>query len=55
MIRKDAEPFKIVYLAPLKALATEVTTKFTRALSGLGVKVKELTGAQARVLDHGED
>ena len=40
----DAEPFKIVYLAPLKALATEVTTKFSRALSVLGVKVKELTG-----------
>ena len=39
-----AEPFKIVYLAPLKALATEVTTKFSRALSVLGVKVKELTG-----------
>ena len=43
-IHPDAEPFKIVYLAPLKALATEVTTKFNRALSVLGVKVKELTG-----------
>ena len=43
-IRPDAEPFKIVYLAPLKALATEVTTKFSRALSVLGVRVKELTG-----------
>ena len=43
-IRQDAVPFKIVYLAPLKALATEVTTKFTHALGVLGVQVKELTG-----------
>jgi replicative superfamily II helicase len=38
------KPFKIVYIAPLKALASEITEKFHQALGYLGVKVRELTG-----------
>jgi len=36
--------FKIVYISPLKALATEVVEKFGAKLSYLGVSVKEYTG-----------
>lgn len=36
--------FKIVYIAPLKALASEIVDKFKSALSYLGMVVKELTG-----------
>ena len=35
---------KIVYLAPLKALASEIVGKFSKALSYLKVKVREFTG-----------
>ena len=38
------EQFKIVYVAPMKALAAEVTSTFSRRLQGLGVVVRELTG-----------
>ena len=36
--------FKIVYVAPMKALAAEVTASFSRRLAPLGLKVRELTG-----------
>lgn len=36
--------FKIVYVAPMKALAAEMTQAFSRRLESLGVVVKELTG-----------
>ncbi|XP_047313663.1 DExH-box ATP-dependent RNA helicase DExH14-like [Impatiens glandulifera] len=36
--------FKIVYVAPMKALAAEVTSTFGRRLSPLNMIVKELTG-----------
>lgn len=36
--------FKIVYVAPMKALAAEVTEKYGKKLAWLGVKVRELTG-----------
>ena len=36
--------YKIVYVAPLKALAAEITRKFATRLSWAGVKVRELTG-----------
>ncbi|KAG0625562.1 hypothetical protein M758_2G065100 [Ceratodon purpureus] len=36
--------FKIVYVAPMKALASEMTQAFSRRLASLGVVVKELTG-----------
>lgn len=38
------EDFKIVYLAPLKALAREVVRKFSTRLNPLGLAVAELTG-----------
>ncbi|KAK6532254.1 hypothetical protein TWF281_006446 [Arthrobotrys megalospora] len=36
--------FKIVYVAPMKALAAEVVVKFAKRLSWLGIEVRELTG-----------
>lgn len=42
VIRKDC--FKIVYVAPMKALAAEVTGNFNKRLNPLGLLVKELTG-----------
>jgi activating signal cointegrator complex subunit 3 len=34
-----------VYVAPMKALAAEVTSNFGKRLAALGLTVKELTGA----------
>lgn len=42
VILKDQ--FKIVYVAPMKALAAEMTASFSRKLNPLGVTVRELTG-----------
>ncbi|XP_053736131.1 activating signal cointegrator 1 complex subunit 3 isoform X2 [Synchiropus splendidus] len=42
MIKKDE--FKIVYVAPMKALAAEMTHYFSKRLEPLGMTVKELTG-----------
>lgn len=36
--------FKIIYVAPMKALAAEMTANFSKKLEGLGVTVRELTG-----------
>lgn len=36
--------FKIVYISPMKALASEIVEKFQNRLKYLGVKVKEFTG-----------
>ncbi|XP_036024563.1 activating signal cointegrator 1 complex subunit 3 isoform X1 [Onychomys torridus] len=36
--------FKIVYVAPMKALAAEMTNYFSKRLEPLGIIVKELTG-----------
>lgn len=36
--------FKIVYVAPMKALAAEIVRKFSKRLNYLGIKVRELTG-----------
>lgn len=38
------DAFKIVYVAPMKALAQEVVSKFSQRLSSLGLSVRELTG-----------
>lgn len=38
------EDFKIVYVAPMKALAAEVTEKLGKRLAWLGIQVRELTG-----------
>ncbi|XP_073996642.1 activating signal cointegrator 1 complex subunit obelus isoform X2 [Rhodnius prolixus] len=42
VIKRDQ--FKIVYVAPMKALAAEMTANFSKKLSALGVVVRELTG-----------
>lgn len=36
--------FKIIYVAPMKALASEITDKFSAKLKYLGINVRELTG-----------
>lgn len=36
--------FKIIYIAPMKALAAEMTANFNKRLSPIGVCVRELTG-----------
>lgn len=38
------EDFKIVYVAPMKALAAEITEKLGKRLAWLGVRVREFTG-----------
>ncbi|KAK9464687.1 Sec63 Brl domain-containing protein [Lipomyces arxii] len=40
----DKNEFKIVYVAPLKALAAEIVEKLDKRLKWLGIAVKELTG-----------
>lgn len=40
----DLDGFKIIYVAPLKALAAEIVAKFNKRLNWLGVQVRELTG-----------
>ncbi|WEW59188.1 Putative steryl acetyl hydrolase mug81 [Emydomyces testavorans] len=40
----QTDEFKIVYVAPMKALAAEVTEKLGKRLSWLGIEVRELTG-----------
>jgi activating signal cointegrator complex subunit 3 len=42
VVRKDE--FKIVYVAPMKALAAEMVRNFGQRLGGLGITVQELTG-----------
>ena len=42
VIKKDN--FKIVYVAPMKALAAEMTANFGKRLAPLGLTVRELTG-----------
>ncbi|OCK86369.1 Sec63-domain-containing protein [Lepidopterella palustris CBS 459.81] len=39
-----SEDFKIIYVAPMKALAAEITEKLGKRLAWLGVQVRELTG-----------
>jgi activating signal cointegrator complex subunit 3 len=40
----DRESVKAVYVAPMKALAQEVVTKFSERLKPLGFVVREFTG-----------
>ena len=40
----NSDDFKIVYVAPMKALAAEITEKLGRRLAWLGVQVREFTG-----------
>lgn len=38
------DDFKIVYVAPMKALASEIVVKMGTRLAWLGIEVRELTG-----------
>lgn len=40
----NIEDFKIIYVAPMKALAAEITGKLGKRLAWLGIQVRELTG-----------
>ena len=40
----DREALKVVYVAPMKALAQEVVAKFGKSLAPLGLQVREYTG-----------
>ncbi len=40
----DSEDFKIIYVAPMKALAAEITQKLGQRLAWLGIHVREFTG-----------
>jgi activating signal cointegrator complex subunit 3 len=40
----DRSQFKAIYIAPMKALAQEVVTKFSASLKPLGIVVREFTG-----------
>ncbi|WVO18470.1 hypothetical protein L204_106187 [Cryptococcus depauperatus] len=40
----DRSAFKIIYVAPMKALAAEIVSKFSKRLAWLRIKVRELTG-----------
>ena len=40
----NTEEFKIVYVAPMKALAAEITEKLGKRLAWLGIQVREFTG-----------
>ena len=42
--------FKIVYIAPMKALAAEIARKFSKRLESLGISVRELTGMTCRAI-----
>jgi len=39
-----SEMFKIIYIAPMKSLATEQTDNFMTRLKSIGIKTRELTG-----------
>lgn len=40
----NSDDFKIVYVAPMKALAAEITGKLGKRLAWLGIQVREFTG-----------
>lgn len=40
----DSEDFKVIYVAPMKALAAEITEKLGKRLAWLGINVREFTG-----------
>ncbi|KAF5363477.1 hypothetical protein D9756_000504 [Leucocoprinus leucothites] len=42
--RIDRDAFKIIYVAPMKALASEIVRKLGRRLRWLSIEVRELTG-----------
>lgn len=40
----EKDKFKMIYIAPMKALVNEVVGNFSKRLEPLGLVVKELTG-----------
>lgn len=40
----EKSEFKIIYIAPMKAIAAEVVKKLGKRLAWLGIQVRELTG-----------
>lgn len=40
----DRDSFKIIYVAPMKALASEIVRKFSKRLQWLSIQIRELTG-----------
>ena len=40
----DKSKFKVVYIAPMKALVSEITGNLSNRLKDLDINVKELTG-----------
>lgn len=46
-----SEKFKIIYIAPMKSLATEQTNNFNTRLKSLGIKTRELTGDMSLTAD----
>ena len=42
--RIDTKTFKIIYIAPMKALVTEIVGNFQKRLADYGITVRELTG-----------
>ena len=42
--RIDTKTFKIIYIAPMKALVTEIVGNFQKRLADYGLQVRELTG-----------
>ena len=42
--RVDTSKFKIVYIAPMKALVTEIVGSFSKRLDAYGIVVREMTG-----------
>ena len=40
----DTSSFKIVYVAPMKALVAEMVGNFSKRLEPFGITVRELTG-----------
>ena len=46
--------FKIIYVAPMKALAAEITRKVGKRLAWVGIKVRELTGEFANATEEKE-
>ena len=40
----DTSNFKVIYIAPMKALVAEITANFSKRLEPFGMKVHELTG-----------
>ncbi|KAM0684055.1 putative steryl acetyl hydrolase mug81 [Mitosporidium daphniae] len=43
-LKLDRHAFKIIYIAPMKALAAEISSKYRQRLGSLGIVVNEYTG-----------